>query len=101
MYLATVDCAAMKPSLSNSPWMWGAPQSLYSRLMRRIKARNSAEIGGRPVMRPPASLVTHLSHWTMIEGGPEWTPGTSYQSQPPGENRRAPSSPPHLHEPRH
>jgi hypothetical protein len=29
MYLATVDCATVKPSLSNSPWMWGAPQSLF------------------------------------------------------------------------
>jgi hypothetical protein len=48
MYLATVDCATVKPSLSNSPWMWGAPQSLFSRLMRRINARNSAEMGGRP-----------------------------------------------------
>jgi hypothetical protein len=48
MYLATVDCATAKPSLSNSPWMRGAPQSIFSMLIRRISARRSAVIFGRP-----------------------------------------------------
>ena len=28
MYLATVDCATLNPSLRSSPWMRGAPQSI-------------------------------------------------------------------------
>jgi len=27
MYLATLDCAMLKPSLSSAPWMRGAPQT--------------------------------------------------------------------------
>jgi hypothetical protein len=48
MYLATLDCATSKPSLSNSPWMRGAPQSGFSMLIRRISARRSVSICGRP-----------------------------------------------------
>src|ERR1700745_1836179 len=49
MYLATLDCATSNPSLSNSPWIRGAPQSGFSMLIRRIKARSSALD-----LRPPA-----------------------------------------------
>jgi hypothetical protein len=35
-------------SLSGSPWIRGAPQSGFSMLIRRIKARSSALICGRP-----------------------------------------------------
>jgi hypothetical protein len=48
MYLATLDCATSNPSLSNSPWMRGAPQSGFSMLIRRINARSSVSICGRP-----------------------------------------------------
>src|ERR1035438_445303 len=48
MYLATLDCATSNPSLSSSPWMRGAPQSGFSMLIRRISARNSVSIRGRP-----------------------------------------------------
>jgi hypothetical protein len=37
-----------KPSLSSSPWMRGAPHSGFSALIRRINARRSAAIRGRP-----------------------------------------------------
>src|SRR5258707_13726467 len=39
MYLATVDCATLNPSLSSSPWMRGAPQSWFSVLICRISAQ--------------------------------------------------------------
>src|SRR5260370_6983953 len=48
MYLATLDCATSNPSLSNSPWIRGAPQSGFSMLIRRIKAQLRADL------RPPA-----------------------------------------------
>ena len=48
MYLATLDWATSKPSLSSSPWMRGAPHSGFSTLIRRISARRSASICGRP-----------------------------------------------------
>src|ERR1700722_822505 len=48
MYLATLDCATSNPSLSSSPWMRGAPQSGFSTFIRRINARSSVSICGRP-----------------------------------------------------
>ena len=48
MYLATVDWATSKPSLSSSPWMRGAPHSGLSRLISPMRARNSAETFGLP-----------------------------------------------------
>src|SRR3984885_1040660 len=48
MYLATLYCATSNPSLSSSPWMRGAPQSGFSMLIRRINARSSVSICGRP-----------------------------------------------------
>src|SRR5229473_7808095 len=48
MYLATLDCATSNPSLSNSPWMRGAPQSGFSTLIRRINTCSSVSICGRP-----------------------------------------------------
>jgi hypothetical protein len=43
VYLATVDCATLKPSLSSSPWMRGAPHSGFARLISPTRARNSAK----------------------------------------------------------
>src|SRR6266852_8853351 len=48
MYVATVDCATLNPSLSSSPWMRGAPQSKFSILICRISVRSSKSICGRP-----------------------------------------------------
>ena len=48
MYLATLDWATSNPSLRSSPWMRGAPQSGFSMLIRRISARRSVSICGRP-----------------------------------------------------
>src|SRR6266852_2285869 len=48
MYFATLDCATSNPSLSSSPWMRGAPQSGFSTFIRRINARSSVSICGRP-----------------------------------------------------
>ena len=48
MYFETVDCATVKPSLSSSPWIRGAPHSGFSSHMRRTRSRNSGSILGRP-----------------------------------------------------
>src|ERR1700680_4130463 len=48
MYVATVDCATLNPSLRSSPWMRGAPQSKFSILICRISIRSSKSICGRP-----------------------------------------------------
>jgi len=48
MYLATVDWAISMPSLSNSPWIRGAPHSGFSRLIRRTRLQTSADRAGRP-----------------------------------------------------
>jgi hypothetical protein len=48
MYLATLDWATSNPSLRSFPWMRGARQSGLSTLIRRISARRSASICGRP-----------------------------------------------------
>jgi len=47
-YLLTLVSLMSKPSLSNSPWILGAPQSGFSRLMRRMSWRTSKETAGRP-----------------------------------------------------
>src|SRR6266702_8896062 len=52
MYFATLDWATSKPSLSSSPWMRGAPHNGFSALIRRINARRSAAIFGRPPREP-------------------------------------------------
>src|SRR5258708_12972490 len=44
MYLATVDCAIWKPSLSSSPWMRGAPQSRFSLFIRPNRCPPKAEV---------------------------------------------------------
>lgn len=47
-YLLTLLSLMSKPSLNNSPWIFGAPQSGFSRLMRRMSWRSSWERTGRP-----------------------------------------------------
>ena len=44
----TVDWATSKPSFRSSPWICGAPQSGFSKLILRIRSRRSLSICGRP-----------------------------------------------------
>src|SRR5262249_30434474 len=48
MYLPTLVSPMSMPSLSNSPWMRGAPQSGLSRLIVRISFRISGDTAGCP-----------------------------------------------------
>src|ERR1017187_1172915 len=47
MYLLTLVWPMSMPSLRSSPWMRGAPQSGFSRLIFRINLRISFDAGGR------------------------------------------------------
>ena len=49
MYFDTVACDTVSPSFSSSPWILGAPQSGLAQLIRRIRARTSLLILGRPL----------------------------------------------------
>ena len=49
MYLATVAREILMPSFRSSLWIRGAPQSMFIRLMVRIRSRVSFETLGRPV----------------------------------------------------
>ena len=51
MYLLTLVSPMPMPSLSNSPWMRGAPHKGFSRHILRIRSRTSREITGRPGRR--------------------------------------------------
>ena len=48
--LLTLVSPMVMPSLSNSPWMRGAPHSGFSRLIVRIKPRTSRDTAGLPVV---------------------------------------------------
>ena len=48
MYFETVDWATPMPSLSSSPWMGGALQSGFSKLILKIRSRTSLSICDRP-----------------------------------------------------
>ena len=48
MYLLTLVSPMSMPSLRSSPWIRGAPQSGFSRLIFRISLRTSFDTGGRP-----------------------------------------------------
>jgi hypothetical protein len=47
-YLLTLVSPTSMPSLRSSPWMRGAPQSGFSRLIFRISLRTSFDTAGRP-----------------------------------------------------
>ena len=51
MYLDTVASDTSIPSFSSSPWIRGAPQSGFSRLIRRTRSRTSRGTGARPPLR--------------------------------------------------
>ena len=57
MYLATVRCARMMPSLSNSPWIRGAPHRGLARLISRMRVI----VFGAMVFRP--ALEGRLFHF--------------------------------------
>src|SRR3954470_21323278 len=50
MYLLTLVSPMSMPSLSSSPWIFGAPQSGFSRLIVRISSRTSFGTTGRPAL---------------------------------------------------
>jgi hypothetical protein len=51
IYLATLVCPISTPSMSNSPWIRGAPHSELAMLMSRISLRTSSGTVGRPRIR--------------------------------------------------
>src|SRR5258706_5318008 len=51
IYLATLVCPTSMPSLSNSPWIRGAPHSGLAMLISRISLRISGSTVGRPPLR--------------------------------------------------
>jgi len=51
VYLETAAWELSIPSLSNSPWIRGAPHNGFSWLMRAISLRMSGGIAGRPGWR--------------------------------------------------
>src|SRR6059036_184414 len=51
MYFETVACETVRPSFNSSPWILGAPQSGFARLICRIRSRSSLPIAGRPHLR--------------------------------------------------
>src|ERR1700677_799049 len=53
MYLPTLVSPISMPSLSNSPWMRGAPKSGLARLMVWIRYRTSPETVGLPAISVP------------------------------------------------
>src|ERR1017187_6859123 len=60
MFLPTLVSPMSMPSLSNSPWMRGAPQSGLSRHILRISSRTSLGTGGRP-NRPRRTFQVQIS----------------------------------------
>jgi hypothetical protein len=48
MDLATVALSTAKPSMSNSPWIRGAPQVGFSEAMVALMSRRSSAMGGLP-----------------------------------------------------
>ena len=71
-----VDSATSIPSINNSPWIRGAPHNGFSRPIRRISARISESICGRPPMwrdlkcqyarKPRRCQRITVSGWTMM-----------------------------------
>src|SRR5271169_6808034 len=52
IYLATLVCPTSMPSLSNSPWIRGAPHRGLAMLISRISLRISGGTVGRPPHQP-------------------------------------------------
>src|SRR5713101_8342393 len=72
IYLATLVCPTSIPSLSNSPWIRGAPHSGLAMLISRISLRTFGGTVGRP---PPRldfqrqyDLNPALCHFMTVSG---------------------------------
>src|ERR1700704_4085754 len=61
MYLATLVCPTSMPSLSNPPWIRGAPHSGLAMLISRISLRISGGTVGRPPPRRDFQLQYDLN----------------------------------------
>src|ERR1700730_6711518 len=72
MYLATLVCPISTPSLSNSPWIRGAPHSGLAILISRISLRISGGTVGRPLPRREFHLQYDLNparcHFMTVSG---------------------------------
>ena len=71
MHRPTVAWLILMPSLSSSPWMRGAPHNGLALLIRRIKARISVPILGRPGRRDrhrQKSRKPLRCHWITVVG---------------------------------
>jgi hypothetical protein len=71
IHLPTVAWLILMPSLSSSPWMRGAPHNGLTLLIRRIKARISVPVLGRPGRRDRQRQCRRKPlrcHWTTVAG---------------------------------
>src|SRR5258707_3124910 len=71
IHLPTVAWLILMPSLSSSPWMRGAPHNGLALLIRRIKARISVSVLGRPGRRDrqrPCRPKPLRCHWNLGVG---------------------------------
>ena len=60
MYLATVVCDSSNPSIRSSPWMRGAPQSGFAKLIFRMRSRTSRDTSGLPGL---PCLLFQVQYW--------------------------------------
>ena len=70
MYFATVAWLTSMPSLSNSPWIRGAPQSGLAVLICRIRSRISRSTDGRPDLERQRQNKRNRCrcHWITVAG---------------------------------
>src|SRR6202171_588764 len=72
IYLATLVCPILMPSLRSSPWTRGAPHSGFAMLISRISRRISAGTVGRPPrgrdFQRQYDLNPARGHRTMVSG---------------------------------
>src|SRR2546427_3431058 len=72
MYCETVACETVRPSFNSSPWILGALQSGFARLICRSRSRSSLPIAGRPHRRrlfhAQYSLKPRRCHRATISG---------------------------------
>ncbi|MCU1293437.1 MAG: hypothetical protein JWP08_2287 [Bryobacterales bacterium] len=61
-YLLTLISPISMPSLTSSPWIRGAPQPGFPRLMRRISSRISRDTAGRPGLPRHTFQVQNIRH---------------------------------------
>src|SRR3954447_5646668 len=79
-YLMTLLSAIWIPSFSSSPWMRGAPQVGFSRLIRRIRSRVSFATTGRPLL-PEQILQVFVPDRNVLLTGSRWGVGRTRSSE--------------------